>query len=85
MEVYTFSEARGNFATVLDNAKKQGSVRIRRRDGQSFIITPEKHKNSPLDVEGIKLNLSSDEIVDFIREGREGRERRFFESETEET
>ncbi len=81
MEVYTFSEARGNFATVLDIAKKQGSVRIKRRDGQSFIITSEKHENSPLDVEGINLNLSRDEIVDFIREGREERDRRFSEPE----
>ncbi|RKX76678.1 MAG: type II toxin-antitoxin system Phd/YefM family antitoxin [Spirochaetes bacterium] len=73
MEVYTFSEARGNFATVLDIAKKQGSVRIKRRDGQSFIITSEKPKDSPLDVEGLALDLSRDEIIDFIREGRERR------------
>lgn len=73
MEVYTFSEARQNFAAILDNAKRQGAVRIKRRDGQSFIITPEKSKNSPLEVEGLALDLSRDEIVDFIREGRHKR------------
>lgn len=72
MEVYTFTEARQNFASILDNAKKQGSVRIKRRDGQSFIITPEKPKDSPLDVEGLDLNLSTEEIIDFIKEGRRG-------------
>ena len=70
MEVYTFSEARQNFASILDHAKKQGSVRIRRRDGQSFIITPEIPNDSPLNVEGVNLDLSREEIVDFIREGR---------------
>ncbi len=70
MEVYTFSEARQHFSTILDHAKDQGSVRIRRRDGQSFIITPEQPKDSPLNVEGLRLNLNRKEIVEFIREGR---------------
>ena len=38
MKVYSFSEARQNFASVLDLAQKNGSVRITRRDGQAFII-----------------------------------------------
>ncbi len=70
MEVYTFSEARQNFASILDHAKTQGSIRIRRRDGQSFIITPEKPGDSPLNVQGVDLDLSREEIVDFVREGR---------------
>jgi len=70
MEVYTFSEARQNFASILDHAENQGSVRIKRRDGQSFIITLEKPKDSPLNVKGLKLDLSREEIVEFIREGR---------------
>jgi len=70
MEVYTFSEARQNFASLLDQAKKQGAVRIKKRDGQSFIVTPELPKTSPLDVEGLDLNFSREEIVGFIRDGR---------------
>jgi len=40
MKVYSFSEARQNFAAVLDNAQKEGAVRIMRRDGRIFIIQP---------------------------------------------
>ena len=46
-------------------------VEIRRRDGKRFVLKPEKTKGSPLDVEGLDLNLTRDEIVTFVREGRE--------------
>jgi PHD/YefM family antitoxin component YafN of YafNO toxin-antitoxin module len=70
MKVYTYSEARQNLATLLEQARREGSVRIRRRDGQSFVLKPEPTAGSPLDVEGIDLNLTMDEIVEFVREGR---------------
>ena len=70
MRVYTYSEARQNLASLLEEARQQGGVRIRRRDGQSFVLTPETEAGSPLDVEGIDLGLTSDEIVEFVREGR---------------
>ena len=70
MKVYTYSEARQNFASVLEQARKEGAVRIRRRDGESFVLKPEAPIGSPLDVEGIDLDLTTDEIVAFVREGR---------------
>ena len=70
MEAYTFSEARQNLSSILDQAKEEGSVRITRRDGTSFILTPEKMKKSPLDVQGVNLNLSTEEIIEYIHEGR---------------
>jgi hypothetical protein len=70
MKEFTFSEARQQFATVLDQARKHGAVRIRRRDGQLFVLRPETQVESPLDVEGIKLDLSEDEIARAIHEGR---------------
>jgi hypothetical protein len=70
MKVYTYSEARQNLATLLEQARREGSVRIRRRDGQSFVLTPESSAGSPLDVQGVDLDLSADEIVGFVREGR---------------
>jgi hypothetical protein len=70
MKVYTYSEARQNFATVLEQARREGAVRIRRRDGQSFVLKPEARAGSPLDVKGVDLNLTADEIVGFVREGR---------------
>ncbi len=70
MKEYTFSEARQRFSSLLDKARKEGSVRIRRRDGQKFIIQPETQLKSPLDVSGIKLKLDRNEIVELIRTSR---------------
>lgn len=71
MKVYTYSEARQNLAGVLEEARRKGTVRIKRRDGQEFVITPTKAKRSPLDVRGVRLNLTAAEIVRAVREGRE--------------
>lgn len=70
MKVYTYSEARQSFAAVLEQARREGAVRIRRRDGQTFVLKPEQSTGSPLDVEGVDLDLTTDEIVAFVREGR---------------
>ena len=71
MRVYTYSEARQNLATLLDVANRDGAVAIRRRDGQTFILSPEVAGNSGLDVDGIDLDVTTEEIVDIIRQGRE--------------
>lgn len=71
MRVYTYSEARQNLASILEVARRDGSVRIRRKDGQLFVLQPIPSKDSPLDVEGVDLGLTTQEIVDIIREGRE--------------
>ena len=70
MTVVTFSEARQKFAALLERARREGAVWVKRRDGQIFVIRPEKPKKSPVDVEGIDLRLSAEEIVKFVREGR---------------
>jgi len=72
MKSYTYSEARGNFATVLDEAERDGAVEVRRRDGTVFRIVPErKSRESPLDVKGVKLGVSTADLVAIVREGRE--------------
>jgi hypothetical protein len=71
MTSYTFSEARQKFAAVLDRAKKEGKVLIRRKDGSLFEIHPVRRKDSPLNVKGIHPGLSAGEIVGIIREFRE--------------
>lgn len=71
MEVYTYSEARQKFAKVLEQAETNGKVLIRRRDGRTFALVPEKIVSSPLNVPSIKANISTKEIVEIIREGRE--------------
>lgn len=71
MNVYTFSDARQRLASLLDQAAKDGAVRIKRRDGQSFLIVPERSAGSPLDVPGVDISLDLEEVVDFVRESRE--------------
>jgi hypothetical protein len=75
LNVYKFSEARQNLAAVLDEAQRKGAVRIQRRDGSEFEIAPVHSKGSPLDVEGISLGVTANEIVSAIREVREREER----------
>jgi len=70
MNTYTYTEARQKLATLLEQAARTGEVRIKRRDVQVFVIKPQKRKGSPLDVDGIDLNLSRDEILQSIEEGR---------------
>ena len=71
MLVYTYSEARQNLASLLDQAIKQGEVRIRRKDGQVFVVRPQPSADSPLDVKRVDLGVTADEIVRIVREGRE--------------
>lgn len=68
--IYTYSEARQKLATLLEKALRDGEVRIHRKDGQIFIIVPEPTSGSPLDVEGVDIDLTRDEIVEFLQEGR---------------
>ena len=68
--VYTYTEARQNLASLLDQAVREGEVRVKRKDGQTFVIKPEQKAGSPLDVEGVNLGITTTEIVQFIRESR---------------
>ncbi len=70
MKVYTYSEARQKLAALLDRALREGAVRIRRKDGEVFVLRPEEGNASPLDVPGLDLGLSREEIVGFVRAGR---------------
>jgi len=71
MTVYTFTEARQNFASVLEKARVEGKVLIRRKDGTVFILQPMTKKKSPLDVRGVDANLSKEDIVEALKEVRQ--------------
>lgn len=71
MKVYTYSEARRWFSRVLDEARQGGEIRIRRRDGAEFSLRPIASVGSPLDVPGVDADLSRDDILGAVREGRE--------------
>ncbi len=70
MKVYTYSEARQHLAELLEQAQREGGVRVRRRDGRVFVITPVAEGRSPFDVPGAELGLTTEEVVDLVREGR---------------
>ena len=72
MNVYTYSEARRNLSSVLDEAEREGEVRITRRDGSTFSLRPTP-KGSPFDdvepVFGTGVTLA--ELNAWVRGGRE--------------
>ena len=70
MKVYTYSEARQGLASLLEQARQEGAVGIRRKDGQIFVVKPEPASGSPLDIEGVGLDVTTQEIIEFIRESR---------------
>ena len=67
----TYFETQENLSILLERAREQGEVRIERADGQIFVLKPEKKKRSVFDIAGINLDVSTEEIVAFVREGRE--------------
>ncbi len=66
----TYLETQQSLSVLLEQARQEGEVRIRRDDGQTFVLKPENAKRSALDVKGVDLGISTDEIIEFIREGR---------------
>lgn len=70
MQVYTYSEARQNFSSVLDKAELSGKVLIRRKDGRIFSLSPERTDKSPLDIPAIKARITTDELVSLVRKER---------------
>ena len=70
MQVYTYSEARQKFSSVLDRAESTGKVIIRRKDGRTFALIPEQTHSSPLDVPSIKTAVSAKELVEIVRKER---------------
>jgi hypothetical protein len=70
MKVYTYTQARQNLASLLDQAAKKGEVWIKRQGGRVYAVRPAPRKGSPLDVQGINVGLTADEIVQFVQEGR---------------
>ncbi len=70
MKLYTYSDARQQFAKVLETASKEGKVLIRRRDGSLFSLVPEQRSQSPFDVEGISTGVSTRDIVKTLRTER---------------
>ena len=76
MLVMTYSEARQNFASLLNKSENDGAVLVKRVDGSLFRISPEKNYVSPFD--GIKTlfdlqqkSIAHSDIMQALKESRE--------------
>ena len=69
MKVYTYSEARQNFSTVLDIARFEDVI-IKRRGGETFKVIFSKSPKSPFDVAGIKTKATTNDILNAVKESR---------------
>lgn len=70
MKTYTYSEARQRLATLLDQARLDGQVKIVRQDGSTFVLQPVAPTTSPLDVPAVRSSLRAGELVDLVRQER---------------
>lgn len=71
MTIYTQSEVEQQLTQVLDRALREGEVRIQGEGGEEFLVKPVGRGRSPLDIRGVDLNLTSDQIVEAVRESRD--------------
>lgn len=70
MKVYSYSKARQNLSEVLDIARNE-EVIIRRKSGEKYSLRLKKTKKSPFDIRGIKTKVTTNDIINVIRESRE--------------
>jgi hypothetical protein len=71
VRTYTYSEARQRLAALLDQARREGRVQIRRQDGSTFVVQPVVSDRSPLDVPGVRSRLRPGELVALVRQERD--------------
>ena len=74
MLIYNYQEAVSDLSLILDNALANEVV-IKNKNGFNFKLIPIIENNdekSPLEnIKGIKANITTQELVEIIREGRE--------------
>jgi antitoxin (DNA-binding transcriptional repressor) of toxin-antitoxin stability system len=75
MLVVTYSDARKTLAAVLDRAKEEGAVLIRRADGSCFRIVPEHSDGSPLDIPRLPIALKPGELGQALADARRAADR----------
>ena len=73
LRLYTYAEVNRDLSGVLTVAQERGAVAIRGPDGRAYVLQPEPTLNSsPLDIPGIDLDITTEEIVQIVREMRGG-------------
>ena len=66
MTTYTQTES---LTDLMEKARQDGGIYIRRDDGLLFLLKPEATL-SPFDVEGVDTGVTREEILEAIHEGR---------------
>ena len=66
----TFLEPQTDLSALFEGARREGEVRIQRADGEMFLLQAETPTRSPLDVVDVNLDISAEEIIEFINESR---------------
>jgi hypothetical protein len=70
MRTYNYIEEPQNLAMIFNIAENEDVI-IKRKDGLRFkLICMKEDNSSPLDVPGITTNISTQEIIDVVRECR---------------
>lgn len=70
MRVFTYSQARQNFAKLLVLAQSE-EVEIRRKDGRVFsLVYKEEFSGSPFDIDGVNAKATTLDILAAVRESR---------------
>ena len=77
MLVVTYSEARKTFASILDKAREDGAVIIKRADGSMFRLIPERGSASPFEGVSTDIHLKRGELKSALEESRGFSEARY--------
>jgi len=73
MITFTYEKAQQNLSAILAKSAREGTVRIKGKDGKVYVLKPAKSLRSPLDVKGVKLGITTEEIIQFIHESRKNK------------
>ncbi len=65
----TYLETQQSLSVLLEQAYQEGEVRIRREDGQTFVLKREQAGQSPLDVGGVDLGVSTMRLSSLFGKG----------------
>ena len=76
MKAYTIAEAQKNLPALLEESKK-GMVVIHGDSGDAFLVKAEpkpeiREGKFPAHIKGVDLDITTEEIVEIVREGRGG-------------
>jgi len=71
MRIYNYLEAQQDLSAVLNTALTQ-EVIVKKQNGQRFKISPlrENINKSPFDVAGISTNITTEELVEMLKQSR---------------